>query len=222
MSLDFDGTDDLVDHGDINALDGATVATICWWQRPDTAATADGILGKGTTSYSPMVRHDGTTATTINIYTAAIQNTRAGVFTDGQWDHHALVYDGGGAADADRLKYYRNGVQETLTYGGAVPATLPDNGAVVFQVGGRADWGGFADMKLGLLKIWNAALSDAEVAQEFNSYRPVRTANLILWAPYDDGTKAVDYSGSGNHGTVTGALAADGPYVGGGNRIRSA
>lgn len=218
MALDFDGTDDLVDHGDINALDSATLATICWWQRPDTAVAADGILGKGTTSFSPMARHNGAAATGIQIYIAAVDSVRASAFTDGQWDHHAIVYDGGGAANADRLKYYRNGVQETLTYNGAIAASLPDNGAVVFQVGGKTDWGGFADMKVAHLKIWNAALSADEVAQEVWRYRPHRTAGLLLWAPYDDGTKAVDYSGSGNNGTVTGALAADGPYVGGGVR----
>ena len=109
--------------------------------------------------------------------------------------------------DAARFQYYKNGSQVTLTYNAAMPATLGDSGAALVTIGGSAGLGGFMDMKFALLKAWpGVSLTAAEVAQEYNSFRPARTSSCTLWSPYDDPTNPKDYSGSGNHGTVTGAV----------------
>lgn len=217
IALDFDGVDDIVDHGDVAGIDGAAAFTFMWWQMPDAAVAADGIVGKGSGT-GCMCRHEGSVATTIQIYINSVAHTRASAFSDGVWAHHCVVFNGAEAGN-DRLKYYRNGVQEALTYGGTPPATLPDMGAGVWKFGGDAGWGGFADMKIACHKAWLAALSAAEVAQEVWFRRLQRTANKLIWSPYDDGTNARDYSGNSNHGTVTGAVAAAGPAISYGGRI---
>lgn len=57
-------------------------------------------------------------------------------------------------------------------------------------------------------KAWNAELTDAEIAQEMQTLRPVRTANLWAWLPLhalDVAGGAVDFSGNGRTFTVNGA-----------------
>ena len=217
MALNFDGVDDFVDHGDIAAIDGTASLTICMWIKPETLAAAKGIIQKGpATGFDVRMKN---VSGDLEMRIAADFHSSTGFFTANTWVHLAIIYDGSQVADADQLKWYKDGVQQTITFTGAgVPTTIPDSGAAALIIGGSAGTGGFVDGSIGLVKIWNAVLTAAQMLQELNSYRPVSTSGLLVWAPYDDGTKAVDYSGNGNHGTVTGALATDGPHVGGGVR----
>lgn len=221
MALDFDGIDDFVSHGDIPGIDLATNFSIAWWMNIDALNTAEGIADKGGGIAAYLIRSHGATATTIHAYFGGADSQAATQLETGVWHYYAYAYDGGGVGDANRLRYYRDGAQVTLTYNVAVPAALGDAGAGVVEWGGNAGAGGFMDMRVALAKLWpGRTLTAAEIAQEYNSFRPTVTANLSLWSPYDDGTSARDYSGAGNHGTVTGALAGPGPPVGYGGHGR--
>lgn len=66
--------------------------------------------------------------------------------------------------------------------------------------------GAFVEGHAAHIKVWNTTLSPDEIQAEMWSGHPLRTANLVVWAPYDDGPQAGapslhDYSGNGNHGT---------------------
>lgn len=227
MALDYDGADDVVDHGDIAVIDGASALTFGCWLWIDTSEANGGILckssGGGILSFSLQQWY---TAPTDRIgcffgYSAVNGGYSTTALVTGAWHHWMGVFNGGGVGNAGRQQLYLDGVAETLTFVGTVPATLPDSGAATVQSGFVVNGATttYYDCKIALVKIWTAALAAAEVAQEMNSYRPVRTANLILGSPYDDGTSARDYSGNGNHGTVTGALQAAGPPVSYGGRV---
>jgi hypothetical protein len=211
VALDFDGVDDEVSHGDIAAIDGAAAFTMMGWFFIDTLENLGFLMGKDGACRLLMTTGPGTTMTVAT--TAVITGDSAGAAVAGVWAHWAYVFDGAGVGNAARLKLYKNAGEQTLAFAGVVGATLPDAGAEPFRVARNVSNAIFTDEKVALLKLWTAALSAAEVAQEMHSYRPARTANLLLWAPYDDGIAARDYSQQGNNGTVTGAAQTQGPPV---------
>ena len=45
-------------------------------------------------------------------------------FTDTGWNHVVIVYDGAETGNADRLKLWLNGSQETLSFTGTIPASV--------------------------------------------------------------------------------------------------
>ena len=72
------------------------------------------------------------------------------------------------------------------------------------------------DARVANTKIWSAALTAAEFAQERNLIRLARTANLLSWSPHfpGSGERARDYSGNGYNWTEGGTLTdEDGPPV---------
>ena len=115
------------------------------------------------------------------------------------WTHIAFVWNNVTWA------VYVNGVAATLAgtctsnfASNANDMTLEDNNAVITQ------WAAF--------KVWEATLSSAEIASEMQVIRPQRTADLSHWHPFDDGLRALDYSGRGNNpSTVTGTAQRNGP-----------
>lgn len=218
MALDFDGVNDTVTHGDIAAVDGASALSVmCWlWRDTSNGGDArDGVWSKaGAGNTGPYIEFDYTNAggSLWAIGTSTYAESTSNVWTTGAWTHMAMVFNGAGGDNAARLQIYRNASLQSYSYNGTIPATIPDNGATTVAFARAVNAGSF-DGKMALGKMWSAALTAAEVFQEMNSYRPQRTANLILWAPYDDGTSAKDYSGAGNNGTVTQATQIAGPPV---------
>lgn len=215
MALDVDGTDDRVDHGDIAAIDGAAALSVAFWIFYQTSENAAEIVGKGAAGFT--IRESDSTADgmAMSMPDGATQGyTAAATFPTGSWQHWVWVFNGAGVGNAGRMQAYKDGASIGLTYVGTIPATVGDAGTAQLQVGVNQGLNAFyIDAIIAHVKIWTAALTAGEAAQEMNSYRPVRMANLILWAPYDDGTSARDYSGNGNHGTVTGAVQIAGPPV---------
>lgn len=71
--------------------------------------------------------------------------------------------------------------------------------------------------QMAAIKVWDAALSAAEIEQEMWLIRPIRTANLHLWTPMVDTTLATNYTDySGNGRTLTAAntpSVEDGPPI---------
>lgn len=223
MSLLFTGGADQTSHGDIAAVDGAAALTVMAWLRPDSIGISNGsgigYLFEKNGSDGPSAALNDATMGDIRAYTDTGNSGRTGVvLAVSTWAHVAYVFDGAGVGNAARLKVYVDGISQSLTFVGTIPATLPSSTAALLlgtPYSGRALLG-----RVAFLKAWTAALSAAEVLNEMRARRPHRTANLFLWAPYDDGSSARDYSGSGNHGTAAGnvvgsALSPPGAFGGG-------
>lgn len=93
---------------------------------------------------------------------------------------------------------------------GSVTAASSQNNIYLGGSSINSDW--FSG-RMAAFKMWNAALSAAEVEQELFQYQPVRTASLLRFHPFitADGT---DYSGNGyDLSGGAGALTADGPPI---------
>ena len=181
------------------------------WLYADALNTSEGIFGKQNLGYFYL---NGTNAERISAGQSGVweKTTPAGSLVTAAWAHWTLTYDGSQAA-ADRVLIYKDGVSQTLA--GTNPgATLSDEGALAVEVGGSLNIvAGFIDAKIAHVRLWTATLTPAQVFQEMNSARPVRTADLVLDGRYDDATNAADYSGAKNPGAVTGALQVAGPPV---------
>lgn len=212
MALSFDGVDDQVSHGDVAGAEGQFL-TIAFWAYFNTLTNNDLIVDKlvaASSGFRLWVFTGPVLRALIGAATSGDMRTAGGVLTTGTWAHWAMVFDGTQATSALRLKLFKDGEPLALTVASAVPSTIIAN-AVAVTAGGAA---GPLDGLMAGLKLWNVALTDAEIMQQALMDRPIRTDGLLIRAPYDDATAARDYSGSGNHGTVTGALAAAGPPLG--------
>lgn len=84
------------------------------------------------------------------------------VFSPGAWYHVAVAYDGAAGANADRLKTYINGVQDTGPVGSTVPPSIPINGAQP-RIGKWDDASGYFDGILDEVRVYQRALSALEI-----------------------------------------------------------
>lgn len=205
MPLLFDGTNDAVNHGDIAILDsGLTALTVSFWLKYLAPALSDQIMSKGnngSTGFS--IRNSNPSGSMI----FGVAGDRRYALPDAAWHHWAMVYDGSQGTALDRIQVYKDGVLATQTSNsGTIAAAIPDGTTNLMNVGGVSV---FANLSVAHLIIVNAIYSAAQVEQQMYSRRPVVTAGIILWSPYDDGTTAADYSGSGNHGTIAGEASQD-------------
>lgn len=80
----------------------------------------------------------------------------------GTFYHIAWVYDGTAVGNANRLKLFVDGVAQTLTFGGTVPASLTASSAFV-RLGDFENLSRFWDGLLDEFGIWNRPLSQAEM-----------------------------------------------------------
>lgn len=216
MALQLNGTTSLVAHGDIEVLDIPTAFTVTLWCAVDeAAASANACVFSKTASAATNgfchLTNNGGFGFRFFIDNAAYNRTV--FFADTAYHHLGVVFNGAGAANADRLKCYRDGVNlEATSFTGTIPAVVATSGAAPFQVG-KTDLAVFLGGRFGLLKVWTRALSDGEIITEMNSYRPQATGAL-LWSPYDDSaTVPKDYSGNAHPGVATACALIQGPNV---------
>lgn len=101
------------------------------------------------------------------------------------------------------------GFHRTLsgTWQTATTSSAPSFTPAVLAFGNDSydDW---VNCRLAGIKVWDAALSDAEIENEAETLRPQRFANLNLWTPGfpGSGERTRDYSGNGRNLTEGGTL----------------
>lgn len=81
----------------------------------------------------------------------------AAVIVTGRWQHWTMVFDGTGAANADRLKLYLDGAPVTLTFVGTVGTTVPTN-AIGANIGRYSFTGAVADALISEVRVYKTAL----------------------------------------------------------------
>ena len=216
MALQLNGTTSVVSHGDLQSLDAPTAFTVCLWCAVNEgAASVNASIFSKTASAATNgfchIANNGGIAFKVFIDSAAYFKTS--FFPDTAEHHLGVVFNGAGAADADRLKCYRDGVNIPAdAFGGTIPAVVSTSGAAAFLVG-NTNLNVFMAGRFGLLKVWARALSDREILTEANSTRPQATGAL-LWSPYDDSATAPqDYSGNQHPGAATACALIQGPNV---------
>jgi hypothetical protein len=89
--------------------------------------------------------------------------TSSGNATFGEWNHVGFVFDGNGAGNAERLKIFINGYEESVSYGGTIPA-LTHNLASTAYLGRYANQQELPGIFHSVL-IWNRAITAGDVQQ---------------------------------------------------------
>ncbi|TXH00473.1 MAG: LamG domain-containing protein [Candidatus Moraniibacteriota bacterium] len=217
QGLNFDGTDDYVAMGDINAIDGITNLTMVgWFKRASTNAHLT--IGKSESStYRTNINfyNDG------NVYLNIGDNGISyGYFAsnDTEWHHLVMVFDGSQSGNANRLRVYFDGVAVTLTFSGTIPAAT-GNTSDICTVDRNTANSSYSNGKIDEVRLYNRVLSATEIqslytigqSDETNTGKsqPQGTGNLDsslagYWKLDDgSGTSATDSSTNGNTGTLT-------------------
>lgn len=180
-------------HGDVNEIDGATALTWIWTCMPLADGSIPG-LTKGTTFF---IAYESTANYAMGVSGAWETRSTDATRTTNTAHRVAYRYDGSQGTAADRLDIWEDGVALTMT-GTATPTSLPSSTSVLEVCKNTT---GAVDGNVADLKMWEAVLTEAEILQEIYSSRPIRTANLVLWVPYNNAGDLVDYSGNGYNGT---------------------
>jgi hypothetical protein len=87
-----------------------------------------------------------------------------------QWLHVAVVYNGAGATDAQKLQIYVNGVNQVWGYlNTPLPASLQSGGASVFQFGCVSNHGSWGSSTQDEVRVYTLAKTAAQIAADYNS-----------------------------------------------------
>lgn len=125
-SMDFNGSASIT-CSSVPALTSSTNFSISGWFKQTTLDVTSFMLGARSSSTDAVFLYtynDG------NMYVDVSNGSQSYGYFDystvisaGTWFHVAMVFDGGGSANADRLKLYINGSLITLTYYNTIPSS---------------------------------------------------------------------------------------------------
>jgi hypothetical protein len=87
------------------------------------------------------------------------------------WHHLTVVFDGSLSGNANRLKVYVDSVQQTLTFSGTMPSTLPTVASPQMIGNMNSSWTttGLFNGKIDDVRIYSDALSSDEVTKNYNA-----------------------------------------------------
>jgi hypothetical protein len=212
FSLNFDGTDDYIDCGNVSAIPSATELSVSFWA--NTTSTTRNQVVFGDNSSSPIFSFEywGSANRMYfeygnNLYAYL---TLTSVVTAGSWNNVVLVYNyGGGSGNTDKIKFYVDGVDKSssMSYVGTIPSSL--NASIGdFWIGNGQNYNIPFKGKIDEVAIWNTALNQAQISQVYNNGVPndITSLSPISWWRFEEGsgTTAIDSAGS-NDGTITSA-----------------
>jgi hypothetical protein len=163
-ALSFDGVNDYVSVADANDLDLTTGMTLEAWVRPAALANWNTVLmkqGSASTLAYTLYANDGSPwpAVTVRIGTNDQSATGASQLPLNTWTHLAGTYDG------TALRLYVNGVQvgSRPQTGSMLTSTLS------LRIGGNAVWGEYFKGVIDDVRIYNRALTAAEIQSDMNT-----------------------------------------------------
>lgn len=175
----FDGINDAISVLDSALLSPTVQMTFSAWVYQNSLPSVDNDIAAkwGTNQETWLVRTRNVSGqgsiwvniapTLTDLYTTK-GSTPTGSWAIGQWHHLAFTYNGSGAANADRLKIYRDGQLQTLAFTGTIPASLTDSTAGVL-LGGL---GAYLNGSIDELAIWNRSLTSQEIQSLYSEPVP--------------------------------------------------
>lgn len=207
-SLDFDGTNDYITFANALGIPSSTAVSMsCWINCSNTIANQH-VFGTNNKVFSAELW--GTT----NVFYiemgegkfATLSSMRSYI-TQGSWHHIAVVYDGSGSTNADKIKLYIDGQLMTLSFYGTIDSAMPNFSNFYF---GRGTYNVYYNGLLDECALWNStALSSSNVSSIYNSGTPNDISSLspVGWWRMGDndsgtGTTITDQGSGSNNGTL--------------------
>lgn len=203
MAIRFDASGESLSR--TTNLPTITAFTLMGWFYISTDRNAySSFFGFGDSSgFDTYYLGTGTDGVTLITWNAAVDGPNGTTLSTATWYHAALVCDGTGGGN---LRAYLNGVLDSTHDGGTEPA------AQALYVGNNL-FGDWLSGRVAAIKLYSAALTAAEIAQEMRTIVPRRTANLNSWYPCFPGAseRLMDYSGNGYTWTANGTVSDEDP-----------
>ncbi len=218
-ALKFDGTDDYATTFDPPQLDGAVEVTVSAWVKFNSLSNLATIFARRQNSNNRLVMQAGSTLggnNDINIVTncnlcstpnSSTAYTTGNILTTGTWQHLAFTYNPNGSTNDDKVKFYLNGVRQSLTHSATVPNSLNSNAispTIGVETGPTA--GTYANAIIDQVRYYNYVRTQSQIAWDYNKGMP------YVWYKFDEGSGSTAYNsvpnadGSGtlgNDATIT-------------------
>ncbi len=164
-ALQFDGVDDYVNAGNDASLNITSSFSATAWIKP-TVGSDSGIISKdgisGNRGRYLLLMADGTLRSLISSNGTLITYfATTKIVNSSVWQHVATVYD----ASAQTLKVYINGVDESGTLTGTIPASI-NVCTISNRIGSRST--SYLNGSIDEVRIYNRALSQLEIKRLYN------------------------------------------------------
>ena len=136
FAYDFDGTNDYISN---SSLDLRNLPAMSWsaWVKDDKTSGLSSFFSHGLNGqYSNdtyFFQSAGNNRFQVN--QSGDGSGSATSPTSSTWNHLAVVFDGSGAANSNRLRYFANGVEVALSYDYTVPATTGNPSSSSTRIG---------------------------------------------------------------------------------------
>ena len=205
-ALDFGGTD-YIDCGVVSAVENVSSFSMSVWVYP-TNGSLKSVIGNWGNPYVGVEigTSSGAVYFTVDSDTggSGYGATPSGL-SNSNWAHLVLVFDGSGSGDSGRLKGYINGVEQTLSYTGTIPATTAAPNRA-FRIGDQHVGNGLIG-NISNAAIFNSALTSTQVSTLFNFGTPETAISFspTSWWKLDNLiTGLLDSGSASNNGTNNG------------------
>ena len=212
-ALDFDGTDDYIDVGDLDLGDDYTVEA---WVYVRDSSSRQGIFSTASGSAVGSMTLEvgaGNTGGAVNRIVVGRGDSAATRFetnnntlTLNAWNHIAYTYTYDGVSTLT-LKIYLNGSLVTTLSGGGIQSDNNNSKVIGQGTGGTQFFNGLIDE----LRIWGDVRTAGEISANYNQGVASDSDNLLAYYKFNSGssTSLTDSSGNGNTGTLTNMASDD-------------
>lgn len=206
--LNFDGGNDYVSIPSSSSL-YTSQGSLSIWVKPTDFSQVQTLFSSAVSTYNVFQTGILTSGKVyVQGYSDPTNNSMqtAAPITLGQWSHIVIT------GDASTWHIYVNGVDQSLTSvvgtNSGVWTSYANNGAL--QIGNLSPYGYYMKGALDEPRVYNRALSAAQVTSLYNTglerlNKGPSNNGLVGYWSFNEGTstKAFDYSGNGNTGTLT-------------------
>ena len=205
-ALEFNGTNEYLDCGDVTVINSADSLTISGWINPDMASGNDIIFSKdGEDADNRILLYIDVSTEDLCIKYENGGMNQYGKYTSfttavyqNKWTHFAVVFDGAGAGNPGKLKLYLNGSAVDLSFTGLIASTITNASGQSFYIGKSGS--DYFDGTIDEVRIWNVVRSAAEILGNYNSglTSPFTESNLKLYLRMNNGEGTVAFDLSSN------------------------
>lgn len=194
QALEFDGTDDLVDMGDVLDFTTANMTISAWIYPRSLGETSEGrIVDKQQGATSGYRLHlDINNSLTFRV-SGTKRTSNVNAITLNTWQQVLVTYDG------SNVRFYVNSVPA----GTVAETTVPSANANSLTIGSRANTINTFDGLIDDVRVYNRALTVTEI-RTLQYGQAIRNGLVGYWQLIGaSGVFAPDLSGKSNHGTLT-------------------